>query len=558
MEDLTPNNILIIPIKDKILVVDFENDPSIGLGAQVGGLGGRSAKTVSEAINAEGNLVTDLINTRLDTEVKTILGEFTFAGSGALAIATDDDNGLWISPTGILAKKSGVNTLTVTNEGDVTMIGTITATTGAIGGWNISATALYYDGATNALSAGMASADYPFYAGKKYADRATAPFRVTPAGALTATSATITGGIIDETSTIGGTLVSTILTDISGNTTSISTNASGIATNVTDIGGNTSNITQNATSISTEVTDRTNADSTLQSSITQNANNINLRVEKNDVVNQINISTEGILIAGDNIQLNGDTTVEGNFSVSGNVVSGGTITGTTIQTAAVDNWRAELKQSGEGSYPNELIFYAANNNVLGEIKGTVGGNLLVYGQDDVHIGTLSVTSLIVDATGISVTGNIAVTGTVDGVDIAAHKARHYAGGADAVIRTSQSSGSNLGISAGWAYTHDNTASAHHSSTSNALAITPSSVVASGNVSGANLITTSGYLYYRGHLMLDMYSTHQRAKVPFGFKVLSSAPGAASSFQGCMYYNTTQEDLVFSNGVNWYKVSAEQI
>jgi len=76
-----------------------------------------------------------------------------------------------------------------------TLTGSITATTGTIGGWTISASAIYLDGATDALSAGMASADYPFYAGKKYADRATAPFRVTPAGALTATSATVTGAI---------------------------------------------------------------------------------------------------------------------------------------------------------------------------------------------------------------------------------------------------------------------------------------------------------------------------------------------------------------------------
>jgi len=58
-------------------------------------------------------------------------------------------------------------------------------------------------------------------------------------------------------------------------------------------------------------------------------------------------------------------------------------------------------------------------------------------------------------------GNIYIDGTVDGVNVSAHKARHYAGGSDAVIRTDQSSGSSLGISSGWAYTHDNNASAHH-------------------------------------------------------------------------------------------------
>lgn len=89
-------------------------------------------------------------------------------------------------------------------RGDITgasgsFTGTITATLGSIGGWSISSSALYYNGVTDSVSAGMVSADYPFYAGKKYADRATAPFRVTPAGVMYAT-----GAIIDGTSTIGG------------------------------------------------------------------------------------------------------------------------------------------------------------------------------------------------------------------------------------------------------------------------------------------------------------------------------------------------------------------
>jgi hypothetical protein len=70
---------------------------------------------------------------------------------------------------------------------------------GVIGGWEISSDAIYHDGETDATSSGMAFADYPFYAGKKYVDRATAPYRVTPAGIMYAT-----GAVIDGTSTIGG------------------------------------------------------------------------------------------------------------------------------------------------------------------------------------------------------------------------------------------------------------------------------------------------------------------------------------------------------------------
>ena len=76
-----------------------------------------------------------------------------------------------------------------------TFSGTITATTGTIGGWSISSAAIYYDGATDAVSSGMAPADYPFYAGKKYANRATAPFKVEPSGKLTVTDIVATGVI---------------------------------------------------------------------------------------------------------------------------------------------------------------------------------------------------------------------------------------------------------------------------------------------------------------------------------------------------------------------------
>jgi hypothetical protein len=114
--------------------------------------------------------------------------------------------------------------------------------------------------------------------------------------------------------------------DISGNSSNITINSDNIALSVIDISGNTSNITINSDNIALNVTDISgNA-----SNISQNATDINLRVVKNDVINQINISTEGIVIAGDNIQLNGDTTVDGTFTVSGNIISGGEISGTSI------------------------------------------------------------------------------------------------------------------------------------------------------------------------------------------------------------------------------------
>jgi hypothetical protein len=71
--------------------------------------------------------------------------------------------------------------------------GAITATSGLIGDWAINSAYLAKDTGTDATSAGMSPTDYPFYAGATYANRATAPFRVTNAGAVTMTNGTFTG-----------------------------------------------------------------------------------------------------------------------------------------------------------------------------------------------------------------------------------------------------------------------------------------------------------------------------------------------------------------------------
>ena len=67
------------------------------------------------------------------------------------------------------------------------------------------------------------------------------------------------------------------------------------------------------------------------------------------------------------------------------------------------------------------------------------------------------------------------------------------------------------------------------------------------------------LYMGSTEMINFYSTTKvQCRKPFGFQVRSGTPGAASSFQGHMYYDSAQTDLVFSNGSHWYKVSATQI
>ncbi len=63
----------------------------------------------------------------LDTQTAEIIAEWSFRDSGALAIKEDADNGLWLSPTGMLAKKSGDTTFAITSSGDATFKGTVVA-----------------------------------------------------------------------------------------------------------------------------------------------------------------------------------------------------------------------------------------------------------------------------------------------------------------------------------------------------------------------------------------------------------------------------------------------
>lgn len=87
--------------------------------------------------------------------------------------------------------KAGVKTFYFDTNGDVTLSGTITATAGSIGGWTIGSGLLSAGSGSDAV--GLAPGSYPFYAGNTTA--ASAPFRVSKAGALTATAATLTGSI---------------------------------------------------------------------------------------------------------------------------------------------------------------------------------------------------------------------------------------------------------------------------------------------------------------------------------------------------------------------------
>ena len=123
---------------------------------------------------------------------------------------------------------TGTATFTIDAEtGDVTLVGTITASAGAIGGFSIGSD--YIRDAADSF--GLASTvtagdDVRFWAGATFANRATAPMFITEAGAATFANITVTGGDISTTGHViasgatvsGGITASIIGAPTSGNT----------------------------------------------------------------------------------------------------------------------------------------------------------------------------------------------------------------------------------------------------------------------------------------------------------------------------------------------------
>lgn len=111
---------------------------STGLFDFVGTISNLSTLSIASAINANGQVIADVINAKLDTSASQILGEFSFGESGAIQIGQYAEfyNGdIRITQSGIVARNSaGANTFTLDAEtGNATFGGTLSAPSGTLG-----------------------------------------------------------------------------------------------------------------------------------------------------------------------------------------------------------------------------------------------------------------------------------------------------------------------------------------------------------------------------------------------------------------------------------------
>lgn len=118
-------------------------------------------------------------------------------GADATSFHVDIDGNLWLGNAAFASAPFKVSNAGVLTATGATITGTITATTGTIGGFSVGAD--YIRDAANSM--GLASTvtggdDVRFWAGATFANRATAPFFATEAGAVTASNFSFTGGTV--------------------------------------------------------------------------------------------------------------------------------------------------------------------------------------------------------------------------------------------------------------------------------------------------------------------------------------------------------------------------
>lgn len=187
----------------------------------------------------------------------------------------------------------------------------------------------------------------------------------------------------------------TQISQIKQNANSLSSTVQNYHTDANNqISGLSSRITQNANSITSVVTnlsDSTKAKSNY-SAIAQLDNDIALRVSKDDVINQINISKESILIDGKKIHVTGDTKFDNNVIVGGmiaaNSITADKLSASTMELTAnqgIKGGGATLDTNGltvrgsDGSYvvhgSSGMEFHDGNGNTFAMVGAMVMGTV---------------------------------------------------------------------------------------------------------------------------------------------------------------------------------------
>lgn len=149
---------------------------------------------------------------------------------------------------------------------------------------------------------------------------------------------------------------------------SLEQTVSGFQTTVNNsISGLQSQQTQLAGQITSSVSD---LNSKISSQYTQLTNQINLRVQKGDVINQINVDTTGVLIAGQKVHITGQTTID-NAVIKNAMIADAAINDAKIQNASISSAKIislDANKISTGSLIG-INIKSASNGSLFEVQG---------------------------------------------------------------------------------------------------------------------------------------------------------------------------------------------
>lgn len=264
-----------------------------------------------------------------------------------------------------------------------------------------------------------------------------------------------------------------------------------------------------------------------------------------------------------------------------NIVTG-TLTGRTVQSNTSGNYRVMLENTGSPYLPNSVSWYDSSNSILGRVIASTSGSLLVSGDsvDIVSNGTIwSEGDLLPGRDGSDDLGtssyrwnNLYSKGAIitTAVEFDYSTLNEIQKGSYVMFRMAGSDSTNIQVGMNmYPITDDNNYLGNSSHKWYALYTDFAIIDYLGqnlnanaheinNLSYLKFNSSYGKIYYGATQILDFYSNALACSVPFGFQVRSGTPGSASSFEGYMYYDTAQTDMVFSNGSDWYKLNATKI
>lgn len=165
-------------------------------GATVGGTINAAGGNFTSTVYIGNGATTGTLQVGSGTNAINVVGTnsdtTTFIRTGS-TITASTGTGFYLGADGKIRIASATNSLTFDGT-NLSLTGTITASAGgSIGGFTIGASSLYGGSGSNFV--GIIPASLPFFAGATANDGTGAVFKVTNAGVLTATSATVTGTI---------------------------------------------------------------------------------------------------------------------------------------------------------------------------------------------------------------------------------------------------------------------------------------------------------------------------------------------------------------------------